>query len=210
MHIKENTMNTRFCSVIAVATLMTLSSGCSGTRNFLFGRGARCGLCNTTPTAPQFGNTMQMPCPPTYPTPQYQGGVVAAPQAGCGCNSYAGNEYSGQAYSAGSCGSCNDMYQGAYGGCGCIGDCGCGNVVEGYGPVVSDPYMQGEIVGGSTMPYQEQIIGGQIPGGQIPGSQAYPNSAPPLQSDDFNARKFDSDGNRILWEEPLPSGTTSL
>lgn len=82
-----------------------------------------------------------------------------------------------------------------YGDCGCINDCGCGGVVDSYGPVVSDPYMSGEIIGGS-----QQII----------GSPTYPSNVAPIQSDDFSARKFDSDGNRILWEEPLPSGSTAL
>jgi len=185
-------MNTRICSVIAVVTLLALSSGCSGMRNFLFGRGARCGLCSNLSNGirnPQFGNTMQAPYAQTGPscqTPQYQGGID--PTAGCGCNSYVGNEYDGQVYSSGS----------AYNGCGCAGECGCGNFMN-YSPMVSDPYMSGEI-GGTSMPYQDQIISGQ----------GYPNSIAPIQPDDFNARKFDSDGNRILWEEPLPQGTNAL
>ncbi len=48
-------MNTRICSVIASVTLLTLSSGCGGTRNFLFGRGARCGMCRpSAATAPAY------------------------------------------------------------------------------------------------------------------------------------------------------------
>lgn len=67
-----------------------------------------------------------------------------------------------------------------------------------YNGIIRDP-----VVG-------EQSIGGQGIGGQGIGGQGYPGSTAPIQSDDFNARKFDTDGNRILWEEPLPRGTTSL
>jgi hypothetical protein len=78
-------------------------------------------------------------------------------------------------------------------------------VVDSYGPAaVVDPYTSGAIVGGAT-PYDGQFLGDQVIGGQ-----PVPTPAAPIQADDFSARKFDSDGNRILWEQPLPQGATSL
>ncbi len=222
-------MNTRICSIIASVTLLIFSSGCGSTRNFLFGRGARCGLCNraSTPAPPP---AMQAPCgqtpyaapaygAPQCQTPAYQGSVVTAPASGCGCNGNTGNVDGGQAYAGNPCGSCGDGGQ-AYAGNSCGGcadygmtygggECGgdCGNVVGGYGPVVTDPYTNGGIVGGSV-PYNG-VVGEQVIGGQV-----YPGTSAPIQSDNFDARvnsqKFDSDGNRILWEQPLPQGTTAL
>jgi hypothetical protein len=158
-------MNTRTCKVIAVLTLMSFYSGCCSSRNFMAGRGARCGSPNTTP-APSYG-APQAPCAQNQAP--YQTGT-----ADCGCNNYTGsNVYSGQVYSNGSC--------------------GCG--YEGYGTVVTDPYMSGEIIGESTMPFQGQVI---------------QQGVAPVQSDDFSARRFDSDGSRILWEAPLPKGATAL
>ncbi len=80
--------------------------------------------------------------------------------------------------------------------------------------MVTDPYLTGE-VGSGVMPYNgqiisDQVVGEQVIGGQNLGGQSYPSSTAPIQPDNFNARKFDSDGNRILWEEPLPQGPTSL
>ena len=109
---------------------------------------------------------------------------------------------------------------GTCGGCetGTMGNCGCSAVADSYGPVVSDPYQPGQVVeGGHVMsepimgqPMMGQpIMGEQIMGGSV-GSQPYATPGAPIQEDDFSARKFDADGNRILWEEPLPEGTTAL
>ena len=184
-------MNNRIFPVIAVVTLMALSSGCSGMRNFLFGRGARCGLCNTlSNVTPQFGNTMQAPYGQQTYAPQ-----SAAPSRGCGLTRLFGR---GQANAAPTCGPCGEGHVMQYGDCGCGNVCGnsCGGGT--YGGVVTDPYMSGQVIDGS-MPYEGQIV----------GESTYPGSAAPIQSDDFSARKFDSDGNRILWEEPLPPGVTA-
>jgi len=53
-----------------------------------------------------------------------------------------------------------------------MGDCGCGGATS----VVTDPYMvqPGQIIDGNTV----------------------------IQEDDFTARRFDTDGARIIWEEP--------
>ncbi len=117
-------MNTRICSVVATVTLLTLSTGCSGMRNFLFGRGARCGLCNRLDVStPSYDTVQQAPCGSTCPTygttvPQ---NVVTGPQVGCGCVTD-------------SCGSCGTTYGSAYG-----GSCGCGVA----GQYTVDPYLSG-------------------------------------------------------------------
>lgn len=153
MHMKEDNMNTRICSVIAIMTLVSFSSGCTGIKNFLFGRGARCGLCNGGSLAPQFGNAMQ------------------APNPNGSCQQPAG--YNGQVYSAQPCGGCGSTVP---------NHCGCGN----YG--VADPYQSGQVI-----PQNGQVMGG---------------TGVPMQTDGFNARKFDTDGSRILWEES--TGSNSL
>ena len=50
------------------------------------------------------------------------------------------------------------------------------------------------------MPYEGQIIGSEI----------IPDGVPTIQSDNFEARRFDTDGNEILWEAPLPDGAQPL
>ena len=156
MHMKEDNMNTRICSVIAIMTLVSFSTGCTGIKNFLFGRGARCGLCNGGSLAPQFGNAMQ------------------APNPNGSCQQPAG--YNGQVYSAQPCGGCGSTVP---------NHCGCGN----YG--VADPYQSGQVI-----PQNGQVMGG---------------TGVPMQTDGFNARKFDTDGSRILWEESEEStGSNSL
>ena len=154
MHMKEDKMNNRICSVIAIMTLVTFSSGCAGIKNFLFGRGARCGLCSGGSAGPLFGNVMQAP----NALGQYQ-------QPAAGCN--------GQVYSAQPSGGCGTTAP---------NNCGCGT----YG--VADPYQSGQVI-----PQNGQIMGG---------------TGVPMQTDSFNARKFDTDGSRILWEES--AGSNSL
>ena len=221
-------MVNRIATVVAAATLLSLSGGCAGMKNFLFGRGARCGACTGLANVqPQFGNTMQVPSAPTCQTPQpnaplfqrgglFQRGASAAPQAGCGCNNYAGNNYSdptcgNEVYAGDSCNTCygSTPSHAAQ----VIGDCGC-VASDSYGPTSVDPYLN------SGQVYNEQIIGGHVTGEQIIGNSVYgeqvigdqvigsPSFPSNIQSDNFNARKVDTDGNRILWEEPLPPGAT--
>jgi hypothetical protein len=143
-------------------------------------------------------------------------GVVTAPSTGCGCGDYIGAE---PVYSGMPCGECGVMS-------GCV----CGDGAGSYGQIVNDPYLQGgsvgapivtdEVIGRSVEPIPGQPVPGQMlpgqvmPGQVVPGQvmpgQVMPGSTTPLQPDDFSARKFDSDGNRILWEQPLPEGATSL
>ncbi|MBL6725903.1 MAG: hypothetical protein ISQ09_12530 [Rubripirellula sp.] len=107
-------MNRRVFSVILLVTILPLGVGCSGMKNFIFGKGARCGICNR--------------------------GAVATSHDPCGCPPG------------------THAYRG-------IGESVCG-----YDHV--DPYTQ-------------------------PGTTG---------ADGFNARKFDSDGSQIIWEETKPDG----
>lgn len=189
-------MNNRILSVMTVMTLVAISSGCCGMKNFMFGRGAKCGLCNLGSCLPKpsFGNSMAAPCgtpapsyAPSYapaPTCQSQPApIAAAPHADCGCQNYAGNVYDGGVYSSG---------------------CGCGH--EGYGPVSSDPYISADPIVG--VPGSQVYDSGSVyDGGFIPNA---PYSGGSVPADNFQSRRFDTDGNKILWEEPLPSGAQPL
>ncbi|QDT06655.1 hypothetical protein K227x_50710 [Rubripirellula lacrimiformis] len=200
-------MNQRIATIMTAATLLMVSSGCGTIRNFMFGRGAQCGLCNKLGSClpcGRFGNMAPAAAPcqsaplaapayaPTYapayapaaPTCQAPAqGVVTAPP--CGCQNYAGMEQSSDVYSSGMC--------------------GCGND---YAPGVQDPYLQsspymGTIQGGSTN-YGEQII----------GDTGYPQGAPVQPESNWQnrtqSRKFDTDGAKILYEDPIPSNAKPL
>lgn len=183
-------MNKRISTVIAAVMLLSLSSGCSGMRNFLFGRGASCGLCSrigsVLPT-PSFGNTMQAPTP-TCPSAPCGSAPIASP-GGCGCNSYAGPGYVGDAYSSA---------------------CGCGNAYP-YASGSSDPYgglpIDGSISGTPIYPnagYAAPIVPG-APGMGTPG-MGTPMIGSGIPSDGFSQRQVDGQGNRILSVDPLPPG----
>ena len=206
-------MNIRLLGLVTTVTLISTASGCCGLKNFMFGRGAKCGLCQRLSSplaAPAPAYVPQAPCgvapyapaatyAPTAPT--CSSPVVSAPNVGCnsadcGCNGYAygGTVTHGSAY-GGQC-ECN-----AHGGV----------ISDSY---VNDPYMSS----GSVVPYDGQIISDEIVGGSgypstvHPGT-SYPSSAAPIQGDQFyprvESRKVDTDGNKILWEEPLPPGAVT-
>jgi hypothetical protein len=111
------------------------------------------------------------------------------------------------------CGTCGDSYVG--GGCGCESNLHYGSAdygINGYDMGTVDPYSNGASLG-TLVPGQqyngETVIDAQpIPQGGVP-VQSYPSS-PNVSDGNWQARKFDSDGNKILWEEPLPSGTPAL
>jgi len=110
LHIEEFEMNRRVITIVLLLTVLPLASGCSGMKNFIFGKGARCGICNR--------------------------GATYAPADPCGCPPGT-HAYSG------------------------IGESVCGHDHV-------DPYS---------------------------GTNA----------DGFSARKFDSDGSQIIWEETKPA-----
>ncbi|MGB7325698.1 MAG: hypothetical protein WBD31_12560 [Rubripirellula sp.] len=132
------------------------------------------------------------PFAPTYQAPQ---GVVAAPS--CGCQQYADNSYPSDVYSSGTCGCGNtigDYNSNSYG-------------PSNYAPSVSDPYLSsGQVYDGGSIPYEGQVMGdsGYSLGTPV---ESYPSS--PIPTGQWNARKVDTDGNKILWEEPLPSGANA-
>ena len=66
------------------------------------------------------------------------------------------------------------------------GTSGYGGDVSGYG-TVRDPYLNG-YADGATIPYEGQVIEGVT------------------SPDNFQARRFDSDGNVIIYEDPMPPG----
>jgi hypothetical protein len=190
-------MNIRFLALVATVTLLSMTSGCCGLKDFMFGRGARCGLCQRLgapaslpayapqapcSAAPYAPAATYAPAAPTCSQP-----MVYAPNADCGCNGYArgGDVSYGSAYSPG---------------------CECHNPTASYGGIVNDPYLSsGGVPYGETV-VGEQIIGEQVIGGTTYPGMSYPSGSAPLPSGDWQARKFDSDGNKILWEEPLPHG----
>tara|TARA_R110002073_G_scaffold6540_9_gene38475 strand:- start:9289 stop:9867 length:579 start_codon:yes stop_codon:yes gene_type:complete len=187
MHVKEKEMNTRFVSVVASVMLLLVSSGCGTLRQFWFGRGARCGLCNTTqsilPARPgllsQAAPCAPAPYAPVVPQPQVP--LAVAPNAGCECNTYAGPELGCGSEVAAKCPNCNSVSSG-YGSD--VGSYGYQSSRDQYGNVVNDPYLQGEIVGSSV--YDNGTIYGN------------PSN---IISDDFDAR-----GDRIISRDPLPPG----
>ncbi len=120
-------MNARIFPVVSVATLLLVSTGCSGMQSFLFGRGARCGLCNRVSTAGQALN-------PFAPAPGSRPVYGSAPQAPGqqGVSPYAPPYASPQPGGFTGAPTCGD----------CVGsgaDCSCGSVNLGYGGG-GDPY----------------------------------------------------------------------
>jgi hypothetical protein len=183
--IKGNAMNFRLITVMTAVLVITTSSGCSGMRNFLFGRGAACGNC---------------------PTP----GMTAGIEPGCGHEQGCGHEF-GCGHEPG-CG--HEASPGwrpmsrLHGGCGlfrgagiCNGSsaCNCGGRApqgyqSGFSGMGSDPYSTypGEIIG-------SEIIGdtyGGYPGAVTPGT-VVPGT---ISGDNFGARS----GERIIGVDPQP------
>ncbi len=95
-------------------------------------------------------------------------------------------------------------------GCGCetatpayAAEIGCG--IESYGGVINDPYLSGGIVG-------DGVIVGEYPAGSsLPGTIMPDNFVPAqIDSQGYRSNKFDTDGARIISEEPLPPGVTPI
>ncbi|MEO1528273.1 MAG: hypothetical protein AAFX06_22860 [Planctomycetota bacterium] len=76
-------MNNRILTIVMTAVLLSTSTGCGVFRNFLFGRGARCGLCNRLSAPAQKLAPAAVPAAPACNTPTYVQPQV--PQASCGC-----------------------------------------------------------------------------------------------------------------------------
>jgi hypothetical protein len=147
LHVKENMMNKQLATVLATVSLLVVTSGCSGMKNFLFGRGAACGSCGSA----NAGNTM---APPEAgcgyePTCGHEG--MPAPQPRSGCRLFNGKQ------------TCN-----AGPNCECGGSTGAymPSNVDYYGGEVHDPYAYGgEVIGSEVMgngyngyPVQGQVV----------------------------------------------------
>lgn len=162
LHVKGNRMNVRFVAIVATVTIVATSGGCSGMRNFLFGRGAACGVCPSQGPAygmpgPELGCGMEPGCG-YEPVCGHEGGHVGGLRRGCGL-------FGG--------GTCNGS-----------DSCGCGSQGHGYAPnsygaysgVVNDPYaFGGEVIG-------SEAIGGPYNG--YPGA-VYPGT---IVGDNFDTR----------------------
>jgi len=126
-------MNQQLATVVATLSLLVSTGGCSGMRNFLFGRGAACGSCASA-------------------NPNY--GIAPPADPGCGYEPTCGYEQAPGPF-AGLRGGCGKSQ------CNARPDCGCGDAtgaympsnVDYYGAGVNDPYAQGgEVI-------QDQVIG---------------------------------------------------
>ncbi|TWU02575.1 hypothetical protein [Stieleria varia] len=126
-------MKNRILTIVAASTLLCLTTGCGTVRNFLFGRGAGCGLCRSNASIlPQPASVPVAPpaCGLTQPEPTC--GYPA--QNTCGCQTPA------------TCGTCSPSSN-SY-----------GPVSSGYAPdpysgiigsSVDGGYIQGEVINGA-------------------------------------------------------------
>jgi hypothetical protein len=173
-------MNTRIATVVTAATLVFASGCCTGMKNFMFGRGARCGLCSL---APKFGNTGS--------------GCFGGGCLGCGGQSSAAPMVS--AAPTCTCQEQNVSVQSApCTTCLSAPEPVCGN--DGYMPMSADPYLGGAaVVPGSSYPVENVV---PYQGGSINGGADTFNSRSGL----YNSRGVDYDGAKIISESPLPPG----
>ena len=176
-------MNKRIITVVMTAAVVATTSGCAPFRNFFFGRGAGCGLCNRLSMPGKGGCRKNTPAPaPCYApvntappacgnTPAYTQPPYAPAPGNCGCNSAPYVHSSGYApeYSGAVCEGCNsDPYSGTV----------IGNGVSG------DGFYQA--------PLNEQGVRANYP--------------PPYDT----GYRLDRDGARIIAEDPIPPGATII
>jgi len=211
-------MTIRILALVTLVMVMSSATGCGGMRNFLFGRGARCGLCPSGPAAGPVNP--YAPAQPAAPGCGLipKGGLLpkcnlfgrnAAPTAQAPCanpNAYAPNPYAPNRHApAQPCyDGCQEGYVGSgYAGCECNdggyssamgGDCGCGSPHGGvhYEGGVVDPYLGSGVMGGGM------TQGGMNQGGMIQGDGFQPRT--------YQSNKVDSRGDQIISQDPLPPG----
>lgn len=197
-------MTIRSFTLVTLVMVMGSATGCGGMKNFLFGRGARCGLCNrgavpapvnpaapAQPAAPGCGLLPRCGLFGRKPAPTHTPPVACTPPAGYAplptrpdvCRD--GN--TGQGYVGSGC------VDGGYS-MGMGGDCGC---APGYGAAPSqggvvDPYLRGGVNNGGYP------IDGDYSGGVIQGDGFQPRT--------YQSNRVDEHGDRIISEEPLPPG----
>ncbi len=137
--IKVNVMNFRLITMMTAVLVTTAGSGCSGMRNFLFGRGAACGANCATPG---------------YVEPGCGHEIACGTEVGCGTELGCGHEPAPAPHGFGGCGLLKGL-----GICKGSDACGCGNhgsgsgYYSGYAPMGSDPYAryEGEVVGSEVI-----------------------------------------------------------
>ncbi len=180
-------MNIRFVTCVTTLLVLTTSGGCTGMRNFLFGRGAACSNCATQ--GPAYGGLGQGPSGGEY---------GCGTELGCGREPGCGYEHEGTqpfrpfARLRQNCG-----LLGGRGICNGSPNCNCGP--QGY----ATPY--GAYNSGAIDPYayEGEVIGSEIVGdgyGGYPGV-IYPNSR--IVDDNFDVR-----GERIIGVDPVPNGSS--
>ncbi len=205
-------------TLLLIATILPAATGCGTTRNFLFGRGARCGLCSRVGAIGQAINPLAPPPAPVAPrpgcglfnknAPVY---VQPAPMPGYGPAPYA-------AAPCPTCPPCPTCVPPCGGDCGYAvgyGDCGC------HEGVMSDPYLAPSY---GSPSYGTPSYGGGYDTGEavVPGSATMTPSGNlgvpnyngsgflpvPQGGDNFGVRsnRIDTDGARIIHEDPLPPG----
>lgn len=185
-------MTIRSLTLVTLVMVMGCATGCSGMKNFVFGRGAQCGLGNrgaiAAPVNPYAPAQPAAPCRliprcglfNRNPAPTYTPPFASAPPANCAPMA-----------------TCPDICQDGYVGSGCVegdysvgmgGGCGYG---QGFGGV--------NYQGGVVDPYLGGVNNGGYPtGGVIQGDRFQPRT--------YQSNKVDSYGDRIISEEPLPPG----
>ncbi|MCO8121494.1 hypothetical protein NHH03_07080 [Stieleria sp. TO1_6] len=202
-------MNNRIVTLVMAAALVTTTTGCGPIRNFLFGQGAQCGLCNRVAAPFQPLAPSAVPAGPRCNTPTYLQPRFAPQQQRCAPERCAPERYGPAPYaqgpSQGSCG-CNQSP------CQTPNQCNsCGNG-SGYGP-------SGETVinGYGYDPYSSDVIGnGVVSDTVIEGQPIYSDTWMPAPLDSSGVRanypnyeqgyKLDDQGDRIIQEDPLPPG----
>ncbi len=171
-------MNKLIGTFLATLSLLVSSGGCSGMKNFLFGRGAACASCATTA--------------PSY-TPYIQAEPTCGHEPVCGYEPSCGHEPV-CGYEAAPMGLIDRLHSGCgllagRGTCGGSSNCNCSSatqtymnpVVDPYAGVVQDPYS-----------YSGEVIGSQVIG------DVY-NGYPAVTSDNFDAR-----GGNVINSVPAP------
>ncbi len=167
-------MKIQTVALVAALTIVTTATGCSGMRNFLFGRGASCGICPTQ------GPACQQTPAWTPPTPELGCGF----EPGCGMEPGCGHE-----------GSFGHNHRGLRG-CGLLGGglcngssgCNCGSSFSGshgaHSGNFSDPYAFGGSPVGSEFVvdpyngYPQTIYPGSTSGGEWQGRTSEPGMQP--------------------------------
>lgn len=205
-------MTIRSLTLVALVTVLSSSSGCSGMKNFMFGRGASCGLCNraraigtainplaAAPTPAPAAPGCRLPgcglfgrnqTPGYAPPTAYAPAPMCAPTYAPSYNpSYAEGQggYAAPGYYDGEC--ADPGYSAAM-----PGDCGCGTACG--GTCGSANNGGGAYEGGVVDPY---LGNGGYSGGNVMQGDGF-------QSRNYGARRFDDQGDRIISQDPMPSG----